>query len=149
LRIQGRIDRLDLAANRRLARVIDYKTGRPRDPGILNGGSELQRCLYAYAVKSLLGAGVRVEAALLFPRGENANYYKLEDTEAALHILAEALLHAHKSLQSGNALPGPDTAGTYDDLAFALPASQGALTDHKRAAAKEMLGEAAAIWDQA
>jgi hypothetical protein len=148
LRIQGRIDRLDLAANRRLARVIDYKTGQPRDPGILNGGSELQRCLYAYAVKSLLGAGVRVEAALLFPRGENADYYKLEDTEAALNILAEALLHAHKSLQSGNALPGPDTAGTYDDLAFALPASQGALTDRKRAVAKEMLGEAAAIWDQ-
>ena len=72
IRIRGRIDRLDLSADRARARVIDYKTGKPSDPGILNGGSELQRCLYAYAVQSLVGPGVQVEAALLYPRGENA-----------------------------------------------------------------------------
>ncbi len=35
---------------------------------ILQGGKELQRCLYAYAVKALLGEAVEIEAALLYPR---------------------------------------------------------------------------------
>jgi hypothetical protein len=36
------------------------KTGRkPKDDIILNGGNELQRCLYAFAVKAMLGNDAR------------------------------------------------------------------------------------------
>jgi hypothetical protein len=147
--IRGRIDRLDLSGDGSQARVVDYKTGTPRDPGVLAGGSELQRCLYAYAVKALLGADVTVEAALLYPRGEDAAYHALEDTNAALETLTDALLLARDSLRSGLALPGPDTGGAWDDLAFALPSGPGTLIDRKKDGAKALLGDAALIWEQA
>lgn len=148
LRIQGRIDRLDLSGDSRTARLVDYKTGRPKDPGVLNGGSELQRCLYASVVKAMLGPTVTVEAALLFPR-EGGLYLPLADTAGALAMLTTALLRACDSLLGGNALLGPDTGGTYDALAFALPASPGALTERKREAARLRLGDAALIWEEA
>ena len=148
LRIQGRIDRLDLSGDGRTARLVDYKTGRSKDPGTLNGGSELQRCLYAYAVRALLGPEVEVEAALLFP-GEGGAYYPLADTRAALATLTEALLRAESSLRDGHALPGPDTGGEYDALAFALPASPGDLTERKREVACKQLGDVSLIWQEA
>ena len=147
LQIRGRIDRLDLSADGQQARVVDYKTGRPREPGVLEGGGELQRCLYAYAVQALLGPKVQVEAALLFPRSEAAAYHPLVDTADALHALTEALLRARDSLRAGRALFGPDTGGDWDDLRFALPASPGAMTDRKREAAAVLLGDAALIWE--
>lgn len=147
LRIQGRIDRLDLSVDGLIARLVDYKTGRPYDPGVLNGGSELQRCLYAYVVGALLGPKVAVEAALLFPKGDGA-YYPLADTKIALATLTTALLRAETSLRDGRALFGPDTGVGYDDLAFALPASPGALTERKRAEAAKELGDAALIWEE-
>jgi hypothetical protein len=146
--IRGRIDRLDLSADGTQARVIDYKTGKPRDPGILDGGGELQRCLYAYAVQALLGPHVEVEAALLYPRGEQAAYYPLQDTVTALETLTDALNVAASSLRAGRAVPGPDTGGNWDDFVFALPAGPGALIERKKEAAKTMLGDAALIWEQ-
>ena len=147
LRIRGRIDRLDIAADGTRARVVDYKTGRPRDPGTLEGGKELQRCLYAYAVQSLLGPKAAVEAALLFPKGEAARYAPLDDTGVALEALTEALLAARTSLLAGRALPGPDAGDDYDDFALALPAGPAALTGQKKLAAKALLGDAATIWE--
>ena len=89
LRIQGRIDRLDLSEDGRTARLVDYKTGKPKDTGVLAG------------------------------------------------------------LRDGHALFGPDTGGSYDDMAFALLASPGALTERKREAARKQLGNVALIWDEA
>ena len=86
--IGGKIDRLDLSADRHVARVIDYKTGAvPRDIAgrVLAGGRELQRCLYAFAVQSLLGDDITVEAALLYPRGQDA-YHPLPDPKTTLKI---------------------------------------------------------------
>src|SRR3546814_10994684 len=52
-RIAGYIDRLDIAGDGKRALVRDYKTGRPpKDDISLDGGRELQRCLYAFAVKA-------------------------------------------------------------------------------------------------
>ena len=89
-----------------------------------------------------------MEAALLFPKDDGA-YHKLEDTDAALRTLTTALLHAEESLRDGHALFGPDTGGNYDDMAFALPATPGTLTERKRAAAASLLGNAALVWEQA
>lgn len=147
--ISGKIDRLDLSVDRHDARVIDYKTGAvPRDIAdrILAGGRELQRCLYAFAVQSLLGDGIAVEAALLYPRGEDA-YHPLPDPRTTLEDLKGALQLAAASLRAGRALPGPDTGGDFDDLAFALPAREGARLDRKLAQARALLGEAANIWE--
>ena len=70
IRIQGHIDRLDLSADKTRARVLDYKTGKLNKEMaqvIIDGGGELQRCLYAFAVKTLLARKVKIEAALFYP----------------------------------------------------------------------------------
>ena len=66
--IAGYIDRLDIAGDGKRALVRDYKTGRPPRTAIqLDGGNELQRCLYAFAVKALLGDDVAISTSLLYP----------------------------------------------------------------------------------
>jgi RecB family exonuclease len=145
--IAGYIDRLDIAGDGRRALVRDYKTGRaPRDDIRLNGGRELQRCLYAFAAKALLGRNIKIDASLLYLR-ESRNL-ELEDPEGALTEVAGHLRAARKSLASGSALPGPDTGGGYDDLLFALPANAGGTyCTRKRPAAIDRLGDAALVWE--
>ena len=148
-RIRGHIDRLDISADGRRAVVRDYKTGRvPKDDIVLDGGRELQRCLYAFAVKALLGKKVAIAASLLYPCDELD--LQLDDPDAALDTLTDHLQAARASLASGGAVMGADTGGAYDDLAFALPANAGAIyRPRKEAAATARLGDAAKIWDAA
>ncbi|MBZ9739955.1 PD-(D/E)XK nuclease family protein [Mesorhizobium sp. CO1-1-4] len=145
--IAGYIDRLDISGDGKRALVRDYKTGRPPRGDIrLNGGRELQRCLYAFAVKALLGDDVAISASLLYPR--EPIDLQLDDPEAVLAEITGYLSAARTSLAGGAALQGPDTGGDYDDLAFALPANASA-TYYKRkmAAATERLGEVAQVWE--
>ena len=145
-RIAGYIDRLDIAGDGRRALVRDYKTGRlPKDRIVLDGGKELQRCLYAFAVKALLGNGVAITASLLYPREQIE--LQLDDPDATLAQISEYLRSARASLAAGNGLMGPDTGGTYDDLAFALPANAAAsYRPRKLAAVNERLGDAVMVW---
>ena len=145
--IAGYIDRLDISGDGKRALVRDYKTGRPPRGDIrLNGGRELQRCLYAFAVKALLGDDVAIGASLLYPR-EPVDL-QLGDPEAVLAEITGYLRAARTSLSGGGALPGPDTGGDYDDLAFALPANASATyCKRKLPAATERLGEAAQVWE--
>jgi hypothetical protein len=146
-RIAGYIDRLDISGDARRALVRDYKTGRkPKDGIILDGGKELQRCLYAFAVKALLGDDIEISASLLYLRDEAD--LRLEDPEGTLAEVAAYLRAARANLLSGGAVIGIDTGGTYDDLAFALPANAGATyCKRKSAAAVERLGAAARVWE--
>lgn len=146
-RIAGYIDRLDIAGDGSSALVRDYKTGRPPKGEIrLNGGRELQRCLYAFAVKALLGDQIAIGASLLYPR--EPLDLQLDDPEAVLADITAYFLTARTALASGAALPGPDTGGDYDDLAFALPANAGATyCKRKRSAATERLGDLAQVWE--
>ena len=149
--IQGQIDRLDLSGDDRRARVIDYKTGRLNKEMaevVVNGGSELQRCLYAFAVRTLLGRKVDVEASLLYPRapeGEQA-LFPLDDVDAALDLLAGAIAIARTNVENGLALPGIDAADDYNDFAFALPANASYLP-RKRPLADQQMGDATKIWE--
>jgi hypothetical protein len=147
LRISGYIDRLDLSGDRSRARVWDYKSGRtPAPPLILSGGRELQRCLYGFATRAILGGEVAIEATLLYPREPLA--FPLENLDGTLAVLAEALVAARASLLAGNALPGPDSGGDWDDLAFALPANAAnTYALRKAAATAALLGEATRIWE--
>jgi hypothetical protein len=145
--ISGYIDRLDISGDGKRALVRDYKTGRPPRGDIrLDGGRELQRCLYAFAVKALLGEDVAINASLLYPR-EPVDL-QLDDPEAVLAEIVGYLSAARISLASGAALLGPDTGGDYDDLAFALPANASATyCKRKLPAATERLGEVAHVWE--
>lgn len=145
--ISGFIDRLDLSGDAAKARVIDYKGGRlPPKPVILQGGKELQRCLYAYAVKALLGDDVEIDAALLYPRDAEARH--LEAPAEVLEELAGHLREARASLLAGRALIGPDNGGDYDDLSFALPANApNGYCLRKIEPAREALGDAALVWE--
>ncbi len=145
--IAGYIDRLDISSDGKRALVRDYKTGRPPRGDIrLNGGRELQRCLYAFAVKALLGDDVAISASLLYPR-EPVDL-QLDDPEAVLAEITGYLRAAKTSLSGGAALPGPDTGGDYDDLAFALPANASATyCKRKLPSATERLGGVAQVWE--
>ena len=143
--IAGYIDRLDIAGDGSRALVRDYKTGKAPSGEIrLNGGRELQRCLYAFAVRQLLGDGVEVSASLLYPR--ELLDLQLDDPGEVLAEVTGYLQSARASLASGAALPGPDTGGDYDDLAFALPANAGATyCKRKQPAAVERMGDATLV----
>ena len=124
--IQGHIDRLDLSGDGSRARVIDYKTGKPRAKMaeiVIEGGGELQRCLYAFAVKTLLDHDIEVDAALLYPRATEGDQalFPLQDVDATLERLAAAIALARRNIEAGLALPGIDANDDYNDFAFALP----------------------------
>ena len=144
-RIRGYIDRLDITADGSRALVRDYKTGRvPKDDIVLDHGRELQRCLYAFAVKSLLGHDVSVSASLLYLH--DVRDLRLDD-DATLVALTGYLQSARANLAGGGGVMGKDTGDKYDDLAFALPANAGATyCERKRDAATERLGAAAQVW---
>ena len=121
IRIGGSIDRLDLAEDGSRARVTDYKSGKLRGrPRQLNGGAELQRCIYAYAVKVLIAAQPEVEARLFYPRQEG-RLLPLDQPEATLERLRDYIVAAATSFAAGKALPGPAARDSWYDLAFALP----------------------------
>ena len=146
-RIAGRIDRLDISVDGRRAHVRDYKTGNPpKDPFVLDGGKELQRCLYGFAVQAMLGEEVAIDASLHYLRDDQR--LALDDARATLLEAAAYLRDARASLVSGAAIPGPDTGGKRDDLKFALPANAAATYGiRKQAAAAARLGVAARIWE--
>jgi hypothetical protein len=149
--IQGQIDRLDLSGDYHRARVIDYKTGglnKKMADVVVKGGSELQRCIYAFAVRTLLGREVDVEASLLYPRapeGEQA-LFPLNDVDAALNLLADAVMIARANFEKGLALPGIDAGDARNDFAFVLPANATYLA-RKRPFADRHLGDAIKIWE--
>ena len=92
--IRGQIDRLDVAGNLSRARVFDYKTGKPNSKMadiVVDGGAELQRCLYALAVRTLIRDDIDVEASLLYLRAADGQegLFPLNDVDAALDLLRE------------------------------------------------------------
>jgi RecB family exonuclease len=147
LEILGYIDRLDLSSDGRRATVYDYKTGEPpKQPFGLNGGRELQRCLYAFAVKALLPPVVTVDASLVYVRQKVT--LALDDPEGTLAELSTYLKRARDSLGEGRCLPGPDAGDDFDELSFALPANAAkGYRARKLAAARERLADAALVWE--
>jgi PD-(D/E)XK nuclease superfamily len=149
LKLRGKIDRLDVDAKSTNARVIDYKTGRCPDeePG-LDNGKELQRCLYALAVKALLGQVTAVEAALLYP-GSEGNLYSLSDPSTQTKELIRFLQLAEQMLRSGRSVFGMGAESRYNDLAFALPANaEGVYFSQKAAARDAMVGDLGSLWGE-
>ena len=148
--INGYIDRLDISDDGATATVKDYKTGKVPKPSDrdfrINGGKELQRCLYAFAVKALLGKDISVKASLFYPR-EQLNLI-LDDPEETLSLLEKYLKLARENFITGSCLIGPDSDDNYDDFSFALPANAGAIyVKRKMAGVMENYGEYADVWE--
>lgn len=147
LRVGGYIDRLDVNDDSSQTIVTDYKTGKaPSKEIVLKGGQELQRCLYAFAVKSLLGDATAVQPSLLYLRTQQQ--LPMVDPQTVLTELQGYLTTARASLTAGNALPGPDAGGEFDDFAFALPANaEPSYCRRKKLAVLQRLGSVADVWE--
>jgi hypothetical protein len=148
--IGGSIDRLDLDDARKIARVTDYKSGKP--PGkkqlVLKGGAELQRCLYAYAARSLVPAVNDVQTRLLFPRAGEDGLYVLADPAAVLASLAGFVTAAQRYATAGNVLPGAGAEDEYNDLAFALPGgAKESYFEIKSSLIAERLTDLSPLWE--
>jgi hypothetical protein len=148
--IGGSIDRLDIDGAGTIARVTDYKSGKP--PGkkapILKGGAELQRCLYAYAVRSLVPAVKDVQTRLLFPKAEEDGLYALADPAAVLASLADFVTAAQRYAKAGNVLPGAGAQDENNDLAFALPGgAKESYFELKSSFIAERLADLSPLWE--
>ncbi len=151
--IRGKIDRLDVSGNNSRARVVDYKTGKLKSKMadvVVDGGGELQRCLYTLAVRTLIRDDIDVEASLLYLRAIDGKecLFPLNDADAALNLITEAVSTARSNLEDGLALPGKDAGHDYNDLKFALPADPSYLS-RNQPLAEEQLGDGTKIWEEA
>ncbi len=149
--IQGYIDRLSLSADGKSAWVRDYKTGKvPKSadghPFVLDKGRELQRCLYAYAVRAMLGPDTQIHASLHYLRDDVD--LALPESDLVLEALSSFLAAARTSLKCGACVIGADAGDVFDDLAFALPANAANIyCENKRILAHEKIGTAAEVWE--
>ena len=148
IRIRGYIDRLDLSGDRRDARVTDYKSGKyPNKSFQMQGGAELQRCLYAFAVKSLVETRPEVEARLVYPRA-SGQAMVLDDTEETLAELVTYLNAARSHFVDGRTPNGPAAEERWYALAFALPAGgKNSYLNVKRPLAERALSPLSVLWE--
>jgi RecB family exonuclease len=149
IRIGGTIDRLDLSGDAAAARVTDYKTGKmPSIPPVLKAGAELQRCLYAYAVKTLIPSVRAIETRLLYPRALREEETGLLPLPEAADVLEQAtafFIEAKRLVAQGNALCGE---GLDAKRAFALPGGAAEwYLPSKRADRDARLGTLPQLWE--
>jgi len=146
--VQGVIDRLDIANGGTLAFVEDYKSGKT-PPGVeeyvLNGGKELQRPIYKFAVRTLLGSHVSVQAALSYPL--TGTYAVLPEGDEALDMLSFYVREASALLRAGVAIAGIDAEDAYSETKFALPSQADALyLGRKRGLRRHALAPLPELW---
>jgi hypothetical protein len=147
--ITGSIDRVDLRDTGLAVRITDYKTGaKPRDPDaiVIGGGRELQRVLYAFACRQLLTEVKHIRARLVYIRGEPAAF-PLSNPDGVFPLVAQFVAAAVTSLESGHAVPGPDTEQPTNDLRFALPVSPGYFR-RKGLRFRDAVGPLSRYWSQ-
>jgi hypothetical protein len=133
IRIIGRIDRLDLAKSGSVARITDYKTSKPErtpDDLVMDGGRELQRVLYAIAIRTLAQPGRIVARLLYLGTPITTRPLESERLDKAITDLSAFVNAATSALRSGFAIPGPDAFDKYSAYRLARPADlQGYLAD--------------------
>lgn len=153
LRLVGRMDRVDLGAGGDRMRISDYKTGATPVNAtniVLDGGRELQRVLYAVAVRQLMPDATTVISRLVFLDGTSEPYQLKGDVlEVAATDVARFLDFACALIRSGNTFPGPDARDRYNDLRLALPADINSYFQRKGAAFRDMSRDLSQLWGKA
>jgi hypothetical protein len=152
LRLRGRIDRVDLGAGGERIRISDYKTGltlRNADRIVIDQGRELQRVLYAMAVRHLLPDTTTVISRLVFLDGTSTPYQlKGKTLDTAATDVAQFLDIACTLVRGGGICPGPDAQDRYNDLRLALPTDFDAYFQRKGAAFRALCRELAPLWSK-
>lgn len=152
LRLGGRIDRLDLGMTGDRVRISDYKTGAtPANATaiVIDRGRELQRVLYAIAVRQLLPDATIVVSRLVFLDG-SSKPYQLNGPllDAAAQDVTQFLDIACSLVRRGGAHPGPDAQDRYNDLRLALPIDLEAYFQRKGTAFRELGRELSPLWSK-
>jgi RecB family exonuclease len=147
------MDRVDLGAGGDRIRISDYKTGTtPANASniVLDGGRELQRVLYAIAVRQLLPDATTVISRLVFLDGTSEPYQLRGDVLESAETDATRFLDAAYALvRSGKTCPGPDARDRYNDLRIALPADIDSYFQRKGAAFRDMSNDLSPLWGKA
>ncbi len=149
----GRIDRLDIRASGDGVQITDYKSTKPPPKTqriALGQGRELQRVLYAMAVRTLLPEVRIIVARLIYLADEPAIFeLKGDDLDRAIAEVTTYLVSAVEILQSGRTAPRWETDELYDDMRLALPADRESYLRRKNTdfrAANQKLGK---LWNSA
>ena len=148
IRIRGSIDRLDLSEDGKKARVTDYKSGSlPGGDPQINGGKELQRCVYAFAVKGLIETNPTVDTRLHYLR--NNKILPLKNLNDTLTKITKYLKIASGLFNEGKTLPGPDAGETWCEMTFALPGrAKKIYLDAKRSQIDQELDSLKPLWSE-
>ena len=118
LRFRGRIDRIDVDAATRRARVFDYKSGKPKSLR-LDQGEQFQLPLYLMAVEELLLSGHQVAEAVLWFIGDEKGrraMTRVEWESGKLPVL-EALRDYAGAIRRGIFFPYPGDHCRFCDFA--------------------------------
>ncbi len=108
--LRGRIDRIDLTADQRHARIVDYKTGKAFR-GRFAGGTALQLPLYVYAARSLWPEREWESATYAYvsrERRADTPTFTKESWATDLPILREVVTKLAGSLRMGCFAATPD-----------------------------------------
>ncbi|MCI0631864.1 MAG: PD-(D/E)XK nuclease family protein [Phycisphaerales bacterium] len=152
LRLGGRIDRVDLAAGGEAVRISDYKTGatpRNADRIVVDRGKELQRVLYAVAVRQLLPEVTTVISRLVF-LDATSTPYRLSGPalDTAADDITRFLDIACALIRRGSACPGPAAQDRYNDLRLALPTELDSYFQRKAAGFAALCRELSPLWSK-
>jgi PD-(D/E)XK nuclease superfamily len=124
----GRMDRIDLRASGDGAQITDYKSVKPPPKNqriALGQGRELQRVLYAMAVRKLLPDVRTIVARLIYLADDPATFELRGDELDRVMIDAKTyLVAAVEILRSGRLAPRWEKDAHYDDMRLALPADR-------------------------
>ena len=114
---------------------------------MVDGGGELQRCLYAFAVKTLLDGKIKIEAALLYPRAPkraSRRYFRCRRRRRA-RALAAAIAIRETQLRGGARVAGDRRQQRLQRFGVRVSRRR-RLPARKTALFEAALGEAAKIW---
>ncbi len=124
----GRMDRLDIRVTGDAARITDYKSIKPPPKTqriTLGQGRELQRVLYAIAVRTLLPEVRTVVARLIYLADDPTTFeLKGDELDDAIMQATGYLSAATIILRSGRIAPRWEKDAFYDDMRLALPADR-------------------------
>src|SRR5262249_1162298 len=110
------------------AQITDYKSAKPppkKQRIALGQGRELQRVLYAMAVKTLLPEVKTIVARLIYLADDPAKFeLRADELDTAIPEATTYLVHAVGILRSGRIAPRSEDDPLYDDMRLALPADR-------------------------
>lgn len=151
LRFGGRMDRVDIRSDRSSVGISDYKSGaapKNADRIVLSQGRELQRVLYALAVRQLVPDST-VVARLVYLKDESSPIsLRGGALDAAIGETVAFVETARRLVEAGSAFPGPDAKDEYNDMRLAHPADLDGYLQNKQAAFATASRDLSRLWSR-